>query len=229
MLDLSEYIIWCKHASVCACMLCACMHRPIFQPDWVWLERSRYLWKQENILDLGEHIVWPEHTNLHAQFKLCAETVLACSPHSIDTLIFLIRDNLAEIWACAHKDIAWMHAILHALFKLCTQTGLACSSNSIDTLIFLIRPSMTEIWAGAHKHVGCMHTSLRAQDKLCDQTGPASSHSWIHRYLDLSNQTQSGWNMGLCTQGLRMHASKLACSGQTMCSCRSGMFSWFHC
>ena len=44
-----------------------------------------------------KHIVCM-HTNLRAQFKLCAETGLACSPDSIDTLISLIRTNLAEIW-----------------------------------------------------------------------------------------------------------------------------------
>ena len=45
-----------------------------------------------------KHIVCM-HTNLRAQFKLCAETGLACSPDSIDTLISLIRTNLAEIWS----------------------------------------------------------------------------------------------------------------------------------
>ena len=34
----------------------AYMYRPISQPNWVISETSRYLWNQENILDLSEHI-----------------------------------------------------------------------------------------------------------------------------------------------------------------------------
>ena len=45
--------------------------------------------------------------------------------------------------------------------------------------------------------------------------------SWFHRYLDLSDLTQFGWYMGLCTQLHGVHAHKLACLGQIMCSERS--------
>ena len=55
-----------ERASFCACMLCACVHRPIFQPDWVWLERSRILWNQNNMPDLSEHISHPKHTSQHS-------------------------------------------------------------------------------------------------------------------------------------------------------------------
>ena len=43
------------------------------------------------------------HASLCAGDILCAKTGLACSPGSIDAMIFLIRPNLADIWACAHK------------------------------------------------------------------------------------------------------------------------------
>ena len=85
------------------------------------------------------------HASLSAWVKLCAQTGLACSPDSIDTLISLIPPSLAEIWSQAFKNKACMHASLHAWVVLCAQTGLACSLDSIDTLIFLIKPNMAEI------------------------------------------------------------------------------------
>ena len=57
--------------------------------------------------------------SLHAQVDLCAQNDLACYPDSIDTLISLIRSNLAEILACARKHIGCMHASLHAQVDLC--------------------------------------------------------------------------------------------------------------
>ena len=44
--------------------------------------------------------------SLCAQVKLWAKRGPAYSPDSIDTLISLIRPNVAEIWACAIKYIA---------------------------------------------------------------------------------------------------------------------------
>ena len=61
-----EHIIWPENASLHACTLCAYMHRPISQPNWVGSERSKYLWNQENMPDLSEHMIWPKHTSLHA-------------------------------------------------------------------------------------------------------------------------------------------------------------------
>ena len=65
------------------------------------------------------------HASLHAWIKLCAWRGPACSSDSIDTLISLIRPNLAEIWACARNHIGCMHARLCAwseflLRKLCS-------------------------------------------------------------------------------------------------------------
>ena len=62
MPDLSEHKSWPKHASLHACMLYACMHRPISQPNQVSSERSKYLWNQDNMSDLSEHIIHPKHT-----------------------------------------------------------------------------------------------------------------------------------------------------------------------
>ena len=41
----------------------SCMHRLISQPNWVGSEWLSYLWNQENMLDLSEHIEWPKHTS----------------------------------------------------------------------------------------------------------------------------------------------------------------------
>jgi len=78
------------------------------------------------------------HASLHAQVDLCAQKYPACYPDSIDTLISLIRSNLAEIWASACKHIGCMHASLRAQVDLCAQKDLACYPDSIDTLISLI-------------------------------------------------------------------------------------------
>ena len=43
-----------------------CVHRPISQPNFVGLERSKYLWNQENRPDLSGHILHPKHTSLRA-------------------------------------------------------------------------------------------------------------------------------------------------------------------
>ena len=110
------------------------------------------------------------------------------TPESIDTLIFLIRPNLAEIWACAHKDLGCMRASLHAQVKLCAQTGPACFPDSIDNLIFLIRHDLAEILACAHKHIACMHTSFHNQVKLCAQTNPACSPDSIDTLISDPNQ-----------------------------------------
>ena len=48
---------------LCACMLCACLHRPISQPNWNGSERSKYLWNQENRPNLSEHILQAEHAS----------------------------------------------------------------------------------------------------------------------------------------------------------------------
>ena len=60
------------------------------------------------------------HASLRTQVKLCAQTGLAYSPHTIDTLISLIWPNLAEIWVSAPKHISCTHASVHALVKLCS-------------------------------------------------------------------------------------------------------------
>merc|ERR1711954_105107 len=104
------------------------------------------------------HIAW---------VKYCAQRGSVRSPASIDTLISLIRPELAEIKSCACKHIACMHASLHALVKLYTQRGWACCPDSIDTLISLIQPNLAEIWAHARKHIASMHANLHAWVLLC--------------------------------------------------------------
>ena len=54
-----EHIIWPEHAGLHAYTLCAYIHRPISQPNWIESERSKYLWNQENMPDLSEHKIWP--------------------------------------------------------------------------------------------------------------------------------------------------------------------------
>ena len=82
--------------------------------------------------------IWCMHASLPARVLLCAQKDPACYPDSIDTLIFLIRYNLAEIWACACEHIGCMHASLCAWVDLCAQESLACFPDSGDTLISLI-------------------------------------------------------------------------------------------
>ena len=146
------------------------------------------------------------HTRLRAWVVLCTQIGLVCSPDSIDTFIFLIQPNLAEIWAQARKHIACMHASKHIVCMLtslpawgvlCTQIGLVCYPYSIDTFIFQIQPNLAEIWAKACKHIAWMHTSLHARDEVCAQS--SGMFSWFHRYFDLSDSTQFVWDMGLCT------------------------------
>ena len=52
MPDLSEHIILPEHAS-----LHAFMNRPISQPNLVKSESSKYMWNQENMADLSQHII----------------------------------------------------------------------------------------------------------------------------------------------------------------------------
>ena len=61
------------------------------------------------------------HASLRAWVDLCAQKHPVCYPDSIDTLISLIRSNLAEIWACACKHIGGMHASLIAGGEVCAQ------------------------------------------------------------------------------------------------------------
>ena len=61
-------------------------------------------------------------TSLCASIELFAQTSLACSPDSEDTLISLIQPNLTEIWACAHQKIVCMHASMGACLHAHAQT-----------------------------------------------------------------------------------------------------------
>ena len=159
------------------------------------------------------------HASLCAWVMLCAQICSACFLDSIDTLISLIWPNLADIWSHACKHIGYMHAILLAWVVLCAQTGLVCFPYSIDTLIFLFLPNF------ACKHKACMHASLLANVKFVLRNGMLF---WFHIHFDLSDLTKFGWDIGPCTQAYSVHACKLVCFGQIMCSERSCMYSWFH-
>ena len=92
---------------------------------------------------------------------------------------------MAEIWACACKQIVFMHADVWAWAELYVQKCLVCCPDSINTLIFLIQPNLAEIWDQACKHIACMHASLLAQVKLCAQRGPAFSSDSIYTLISL--------------------------------------------
>ena len=87
------------------------------------------------------------HASLNACIVLYTQIGVVYFPDSIETFIYLIQPNLAEIWAKACKHIACMHASLLAQVKLCAQRGVAFSSDSIYTLMSLIQPNLAEIWA----------------------------------------------------------------------------------
>ena len=83
----------------------------------------------------SNYVLREVHASFHAWVVLYTKIGLVCSPDSIDTFLFLIQHNLADIWAKACKHIACMHASLRARDKLCVQRGQPCSPDSIDTLI----------------------------------------------------------------------------------------------
>ena len=70
---------------------------------------------------------------------------------------------MAEIWACARRQIGCMHTSLHAQVDLCVQKDPASYPDSIDTLISLIRSNLAKILVLAHKIIACMHASMGAQ------------------------------------------------------------------
>ena len=109
-----------------------------------------------------------------------------------------------EVWACALKQTACMHASLRTQVKLCAQIGLACSPHSIYTLISLTWPNLAEIWVCAHKHIACIPARVHAWVKLCSDR--SSMFSWFHIYFDLSDTTWFGSYMGLRTQACSVHA-----------------------
>ena len=125
------------------------------------------------------------HASLHARVDLGAQKDPACYPDSLDSLISLIRSNLAEIWACARKHIGCIHASLHGQVDLYTQNNPACYPDSIDTLISLIQPNLAEISAQAHKHIVCMHANLCARVKFCARRGQACSPDSIDILISL--------------------------------------------
>ena len=126
-----------------------------------------------------------------------------------------------------HASTVWMHTSLRAWVVLCTQIGLVWFPNFTHTFHYPIQPNFAEIWAQACKHIVCMHTGLQALFLFCVQTCLAYSPD-SKKYLDLSDPTQFGWDMSLCTQAQSIHAHKFACLGQIMCSERSSIISWFH-
>ena len=97
-----------------------------------------------------------------AQVKSCTLIGPACFSDFIDTLISPISPHLAEIWACARKTIACMHASLGVLVTSCDQRSPANFLDAIDTLIPLIRPNLPKIWACTCKKIACKHNSLCA-------------------------------------------------------------------
>ena len=50
-------------ASMHACKVFSGMLMPVSQPNWVGSERSRYIWNQENMPELSEHIFQPMHAS----------------------------------------------------------------------------------------------------------------------------------------------------------------------
>ena len=142
MPDLSEYIIQPKHASQCACTLCACMHRPISQPNWIRSEISKYLWNQDNMLDLSEHISQPEHASY------CACILCACMHRPISQPNWVRPDISKYLWnqeimmdLSEHIHHPSMQASVHAPYVLaCTGPYLSqIGSDQRDQSIYGIR------------------------------------------------------------------------------------------
>ena len=115
-----------------------------------------------------------------------------------------------EVWACALKQTACMHASLCTQVKLCGQTGLPYSPHSIYTLISLIWPNLAEIWVCTRKHIACIHASVHAWVKLCSDR--SSMFSWFHIYINISDPTQFGWDMGLSAPENSVYACWHVCT-----------------
>ena len=92
--------IACMHTSLHACTLCVCVHRPISQPNLVGSERSNYLWNQENMMDLSEHI--STQACMHAYYVLACTGIYFSQTLSAqkDEGIYGIGKNMPEL--CEH-------------------------------------------------------------------------------------------------------------------------------
>ena len=108
MQDLLGHKIWPQQTSLPACTL-ACVHmRRYYSHDQQLSRFLRYIYLSDLIQFCSNMALCTQahgvmHASLHAWVDLCAQKDPACYPDSIDTLISLIRSNLAEIWACACK------------------------------------------------------------------------------------------------------------------------------
>ena len=84
------------------------------------LERSKYLLNQENMPDFSEHIIWPEHSSLHA----C--TLCACMQGPISQPNWVGSERSKYLWNWDNMPDLSGHKILPEHTNLCACTLYAC-------------------------------------------------------------------------------------------------------
>ena len=172
------------------------MYRLISQPNLVKSERSKYLWIQENMPDLSEHKIWPEHASLHAWTLCSCMHRPIYQPNWVQSERSRYLQN-QEIILDLSDHVIWPeHAILHA----CT----LCAS--------MHRPIPHLNWIRSERS-----KYLWDQENMQD----VSAHvTWAHKLACMHSIFLPAWtqilpyfvrDMGLSTQAHNVHANKFAC------------------
>ena len=153
-------------------MLCACVYRPISQPNWVNSERLKYLWNQDNTLDLSEHIIWPKHISLPA----CTLCPCMLFPYLIqiwldEEIRKTCRTSLSPYLTKAHK-FACMHTMrlrawAHISAKLGWIRNMKVSMDSREHTGPIWVHNMTQAHKLACMHIIFLHTQTQISAKFC--------------------------------------------------------------
>ena len=189
MPDPSEHIVWPEHASLHVCTLYAFVHRPIFQPDWVWLERSRYLWIQEWEL-AGP--VWA-HSLSWARKLVCMHPTCLCAQAHISVILGLNRKIKVSMELEEHARPVWVHSLNKACKIACIHAMCLCAQAHISARLSLIRKIKVSMESGdnaspdwAYKtpqacKLECMHTMCLLLGIIYQPTGWDQRDQGIYR------------------------------------------------
>ena len=158
-------------------MLSACMHRPISQPNWVRLERWKYLLNRGNIKDLSEYIIQPKHASL------CECTLCAYMHGPISQLNWNGSERSKYLWsqeesptflstyfnlcmeASVHATYV-LHAQAHISAKLCRIREIKVSMESGEPAWPLCAHNLTRACKLACMHAMCLRVQAYISAKL---------------------------------------------------------------
>ena len=176
---------------------------PISQPNWVGSERSKYLLNQENLPDLSEHTIWPEHASLHA-CMLCA-----CMHRPISQPNWVKSERSKYLWnqenmldlseLIIYSEI-WLQAWKHIACKLACLGQIMCSERSgmfswFHRYLHLSDPTQFGWDMGPSMQAYSMHAGKLVFFGWSMCSEKSGLFSWFHRYFDLSDLTQFGVSM----------------------------------